>query len=127
MYFGRLDNFQKNLKRTQKLFILKNTNLDIYGDGNKNIILSNEFIKYNGYLNKDKLNDVINSYKFNILLSKYEGFPFSVSECLSNGIPSIISNFSPNAKWIINNNGYLIKNKKKQTQTGTKKWIIKNI
>ena len=112
VYFGRLDNFQKKLKKTQKLFISKKTNLDIYGHGNKNILFNNKFIKYNGYLDKEKLNDVINNYKFNVLLSKYEGFPFSVSESLSNGIPSIISNFSPNSKWIINNNGYLIKNKK---------------
>ncbi|MGL4183666.1 MAG: glycosyltransferase family 4 protein [Metamycoplasmataceae bacterium] len=114
IFLGRIENKQKNVLFIQKIFKKANLEIDFYGSGDKNIIQETDKIKYKGSIKQEDLPSVLNKYKFLVLLSKYEGFPFVLVEALSHGIPFITTDSFVAAKTLTNNNGYLVSNKEKE-------------
>lgn len=103
IFFGRIENSQKNINLLIKLNKKLGDVIDFYGSGDKKIIkkLGNN---YKGTISKDDIEKTIQKYKATILLSKYEGFPFSFVESLSNGVP-IITNLSfASSSYLLNDN-----------------------
>lgn len=111
IYFGRIDTKQKQIKKMIKFSEQLNLSIDFYGSGNTKVFKDNESL-YKGMLKNDDILDELQNYHFFILLSNYEGFPLSVVESLSAGVPIIINNFCPSSKFLVNGNGFLLKNKK---------------
>lgn len=109
IYFGRIENGQKNIDEliaiNEKLDLI-----DFYGKGDKKLI-AKLGQSYKGNLEHQDINKIVQKYKFCILLSKYEGYSYSLVESLSNGLPLILSNTYQSAKFLIDNekNGLLIK------------------
>lgn len=110
VFFGRIEDSQKNIFKLININKKINFSIDFYGFGAKKII--NELgTSYKGII-KNNLFETISKYKYAILLSKYEGFPFSFVQALSSGIPIISNNTFASARFLINNNknGYLLEN-----------------
>ena len=109
LYFGRINNDQKDVN----LLLEINQNLhliDFYGKGNQNLI-AKLGSAYKGFLsNNDDFKNLFIKYKFMILMSNYEGFPFSLTQSLCYGLPIIVLDTFPSAKYLVNNNqnGFLI-------------------
>ncbi|MGY6171931.1 glycosyltransferase [Candidatus Mycoplasma pogonae] len=105
LYSGRIDNFQKNIS-----FLIKAANffvapLTIYGFGKKiKRFKWHSNINYEGFYNKDQLLDILSKVKVFVMTSKFEGFPFALVEALSNGIPIVVLETYPSAKFLTNNN-----------------------
>lgn len=114
-YFGRLDQFQKNIKRIHKVSTKQNLKIDFYGPENLKLV---KLLKdrYKGPLNPKDVLPKMSSYKFVIALSKFEGFSFTIVESLSSSTPIIISDFCPSASWLVENKGFFVKNKKTEKQ-----------
>lgn len=110
VYWGRFDNRQKRIKYLVKWANQNKINVDLYGtrDGLK---YNTEYTKYINYLDEKDFNKITKKYKYSILLSKYEGFPFSIVESLSLGLPPIMTNCCPMAKEFTNNKGFLFSKK----------------
>ena len=111
IYFGRIEDTTKNVSTINE--INKRVNLiDFYGKGNQEIIkeLGNS---YKGYL-EPNINSfsLLKKYKYMILISNYEGFPFSLVESLAAGVPIIVKDSFLDARYLVNNNnnGFLLKN-----------------
>lgn len=108
IYFGRIENGQKNIDEliaiNEKLHLI-----DFYGKGDEKLI-SKLGESYKGNLKHQDINKIVQKYKFCILLSKYEGYSYSLVEALSNGLPLMLSNTYQSAKFLIDNekNGLLI-------------------
>lgn len=109
IFFGRIENSQKNIKHLIELNKLLDYKIDFYGTGSESLIakLGNS---YKGIIQQKDLFDTITKYKASILLSRYEGFPFSVVQSLSAGLPVITNNTYCSAKFLVNKqkNGLLI-------------------
>ena len=109
LYFGRIDNNQKNVDLL--LQINRDLNLiDFYGKGNQNLI-TKLGSAYKGFVNnKDDFRNLFIKYKFMILMSNYEGFPFSLTQSLCYGLPIIVLDTFPSAKYLVNDNqnGFLL-------------------
>ena len=109
LYFGRIDNEQKNID----LLIQLNNQLnliDFYGKGNQNLI-QKLGSSYKGFLDNDAdLTELFTKYKFMIVMSNYEGFPFSLTQSLCYGLPIIVRGTFASAKFLTNNNknGFLL-------------------
>lgn len=109
LYFGRIDNEQKNID----LLLAINNKIhliDFYGKGDSSLI-AKLGSSYKGFLdNNANLEKIFTKYKFLILMSNYEGFPFSVVESLCFGLPVIVKNTFVSAKYLTNNNqnGFLL-------------------
>ena len=109
IYFGRIDNFQKNIS----LLIEVNKKIhliDFYGKGDSNLI-KELGDSYKGYLaNNENLQTLFTKYKFMIIMSNYEGFPFSIVQSLCYGLPVIMRNTFTSAQYLTNNqqNGFLL-------------------
>lgn len=109
VYFGRIESRQKNIK----LLINLNRHLnliDFYGSGDQELI--NQLGKnYKGFISptEDKFK-ILNKYKYMILMSNYEGFPFSLAQSLACGLPIIIKNSFVSAASLVNKNqnGFLL-------------------
>ncbi|MBQ5543891.1 MAG: glycosyltransferase [Mycoplasmataceae bacterium] len=108
IYFGRIENGQKNIDEliaiNERLHLI-----DFYGKGDKKLI-AKLGQSYKGNLEHQDINKIVQKYKFCILLSKYEGYSYSLVESLSNGLPLILSNTYQSAKFLIDKekNGLLI-------------------
>lgn len=113
IFIGRLDQKQKNINKLIKLS--KKIDIDFYGHG-KSRIVNKLNDKYKGPADKKDVLNLISKYKFSILLSKYEGFPFSVIESLSTSTPIIISDFCPSSIWLSDKKGILIQKRTRQKQ-----------
>ncbi len=107
-YCGRIDNKQKRIKKLVHLANMNKINIDFYGEG-QTYLINGDYAHYKGLINKDKIIDILSNYKYLILISKYEGFSFSIVESLSLGVPIIISNFCPSSKYLSNQKGIIIK------------------
>ncbi|MGL5520178.1 MAG: glycosyltransferase family 4 protein [Metamycoplasmataceae bacterium] len=114
IFLGRIENRQKNVSFIQKIFKKANLEINFYGNDDKKIIQETNKIKYKGSIKQEDLPLILNKYKFLVLLSKYEGFPFVLVEALSHGIPFITTNCFVAAKTLTKNNGFLVKNKEKE-------------
>jgi ABC-type sugar transport system ATPase subunit len=86
VYLGRINNHQKNICYIQTKF--KNKDISYYG--NDNVSLIKDQSQYKGLYNSDNLFEILEPYKYGLMLSKYEGFPYVLIEMLSHGIPCII-------------------------------------
>ena len=104
IYFGRLG-FQKNIKG---LMTINNSinKIDFYGSTEPSKY-SKEVYKglqekkwYKGVLNQNNLYTTINKYKFSINYSFFEGFPFSIVESLSCGVPVIVKDSFTSANFL---------------------------
>ena len=104
IYFGRLG-FQKNIKG---LITINNSinKIDFYGSTEQSKY-SKEVYKvlqeknwYKGVLNQNNLYTTINKYKFSINYSFFEGFPFSIVESLSCGVPVIVKDSFTSANFL---------------------------
>ena len=104
IYFGRLG-FQKNIKG---LITINNSinKIDFYGS-----IEPTKYCKevykvlqeqkwYKGVLDQNNLYITINKYKFSINYSFFEGFPFSIVESLSCGVPVIVKDSFTSASFL---------------------------
>jgi len=102
---GRLSEF-KNFDYLLEVFKhLKDADivLDIYGAGDINKYeqqIKNAGIKINMMGHKHNLGDVICNYDMFIMPSKFEGFPLSVFEAMSSGVPLMLSDL-PSLKTIV--------------------------
>lgn len=103
IFFGRLENSQKNIKHLIELNKLLGNKIDFYGTGSKKII-DELGDSYKGMIKKEDLFNTISKYKASILLSKYEGFPFSIVQSLSSGLPVITNNTYRSSKFLVNQN-----------------------
>ncbi|MDK2819761.1 MAG: glycosyltransferase family 4 protein [Mycoplasmataceae bacterium] len=112
LYIGRIDNRQKNVNFIQKIIGDKNK-VDFYGGGKINLIKEDKNIKYKGIVKPGDISAVFQKYKWFVLLSKYEGFPFVLVESLSCGVPILISNSFASAKFLTQNFSFLVKSRKK--------------
>lgn len=75
------------------------------GDGDERVkLLKCENFKVYHSLNKLDLLKVYKQSKYLLSFSKYEGFPFVAVESISNGLPCILINGYPSAKFLIGNN-----------------------
>lgn len=75
------------------------------GDGDEMVkLLKCENFKVYHSLNKLDLLKVYKQSKYLLSFSKYEGFPFVAVESISNGLPCILINGYPSAKFLIGNN-----------------------
>ena len=106
IFLGRLSE-QKNISAL--IQINKQLNLidfygksnDAYGDKYKQELIKNNW--YKGSINDEQeLIDALKKYKYMILYSKYEGFPFSLVESLSQGVPLIVKNTFLSASYLCN-------------------------
>ena len=110
LYFGRIDNDPKNIdwlhEINQSLHLI-----DFYGKGDANLI-AKLGPSYKGFIsNSNDFQDLFIKYKFMILMSNYEGFPFSLTQSLCYGLPIIVLDTFPSAKYLVNDNqnGFLLK------------------
>lgn len=103
IYLGRIDDAQKNISKLIELNKKLNYVIDFYGDGKKDLIekMGNN---YKGFLKQNEILNKLQEYKFLILISKYEGFPFSAVQALSIGLPVILADNFSSAKFLIDNN-----------------------
>jgi len=97
VFIGRL-NSQKNLFALLEAFKGSSHKLDLYGDGDQKEELENsnnsENISFKGRISNDQVAEVLNSYKYYILPSFYEGMPKTLLEgmasgCLALGTPVV--------------------------------------
>ncbi|MBO6094508.1 glycosyltransferase [bacterium] len=110
IYFGRINNEQKNINLLNQInHYLKL--IDFYGNGNENLI-KELGESYKGYIDSgNKLKDLFAKYKYMILMSNYEGFPYSLVQSLCYGLPIIVLNTFLSANFLVNDNknGFLLK------------------
>jgi len=86
IYLGRINNHQKNINLIQTKF--KNKDISYYGNDQTHLI--KDQTQYKGTYTADNLSKILESYKYGLILSKYEGFPYVLIEMLSHGIPCLI-------------------------------------
>ncbi|MGL4950263.1 MAG: glycosyltransferase family 4 protein [Mycoplasma sp.] len=108
MYLGRMCNKQKNINELVKLFERNNLDLDLYGLGDKKIMNNTNHCHFRGKLDKDEVKSKLLEHKFLMLYSKFEGFPFSIVESLSLGVPIITTDSFCCAKLLASNKGFII-------------------
>ena len=112
IFLGRLSR-QKNIPVLMKLNESLNL-IDFYGspfgdrgEYYKNCLLKKGWYKGNISNNKDLI-ATLQKYKFMILDSKFEGFPFSLVEALSQGLPLIVKDTFLSASFLCNQKTGLI-------------------
>ena len=110
IYFGRINNEQKNINLLNQInHYLKL--IDFYGNGNENLI-KELGESYKGYIDSsNKLKDLFAKYKYMILMSNYEGFPYSLVQSLCYGLPIIVLDTFASATFFVNKNknGFLLR------------------
>ena len=135
---GRLEDQKGYDILLKSLFLLKEKKLnfvcDIYGNGSKKKEILN-IIKINNLLNQVKVKGVkknifslYKKYDLFVLSSKFEGFPNSLLEALSTGLPCISSDCDYGPSEIIKNNinGLLFKNSNHLDLYKKIKYLIEN-
>jgi glycosyltransferase involved in cell wall biosynthesis len=112
VYVGRIEQIQKNIKFLIKLSKYLNCNIHVYGIGPQHhLVESNPYkIIYHKGLSASDVKTIYQKYKYTILVSKFEGYAFVLSESLSNGVPIIVRDTFVSAKYIADNgnNGFLL-------------------
>lgn len=114
---ARICEDQKNFKAMVEVMRLlpADYSLDIYGDGTekevsdlKKLIQHDRRIRYQGSSNK--VEDIYKEYSLFLMTSHYEGFGQTLVEARSQGLPIVLFDTFPAAKWIVRDceNGYLI-------------------
>lgn len=108
VYFGRIDNIDKDINSIIKINFKIGHLIDFYGKayGEENYKFLEELKESHSYFgeiigNKEK-SRILSKYKFIILYSKTEGFGFSLVEALSLGIPLIVKDTFLSASFLCN-------------------------
>ena len=111
VYMGRLDE-NKGIKFLVDAWKnIKDYELHIYGDGEyKDYVIesskNNKNIKYYGFQRQEDIfKDLIKSYGLIIPSKCYEGFPMTIAESFSLGVPVLSSNIGNHASIVNNANG----------------------
>lgn len=113
IYIGRIEKQQKNMKYFAKVAKYLIYPVDIYGRGKYTKKISvKKNINYCGILKREKLFTTLSGYTATLLLSKYEGFPYTGIESLTAGTPLISSNTYGSAKLLTKEKGILVDIKK---------------
>ncbi len=103
-YIGKLENNQKNIDKLLEIDkMLKNElgiNIQFYGDG---AYLDKSKLNFKGSVKNEQIPKILKKTKLLVLYSNWEGFPLSIVEALSHGVPCVILNSFTNAKFLINN------------------------
>lgn len=109
VYVGRIENSQKNMKYFSKVAKYLKYPVDVYGRGKyTRQIAIKKNINYCGVLKREKLFSTISNYTATLLLSKYEGFPYTAIESLTAGTPLISSDTYCSAKLLTKEKGLLV-------------------
>lgn len=105
IYFGRINNHQKNIHFINVLNEEYKANIKEYGPIENNTPTTN----YMGKLSRSEIIETVSKAKFSILVSTTEGFSYSLVEAISLGTPIIVRDTYPSAKYLVSyNNGFLI-------------------
>lgn len=105
IYIGRINDYQKNISFINELNDLYQLDIDVYGPIETDIKISN----YKNKLDRSEVIQKLNEAKYMILVSKTEGFSYSLVEAISLCTPVIIRNTYPAARYLTSyNNGLLI-------------------
>ena len=105
IYIGRINDYQKNISFINELNDLYQLDIDVYGPIETDIKISN----YKNKLDRSEVIQKLNEAKYMILVSKTEGFSYSLVEAISLCTPIIIRNTYPAARYLTSyNNGLLI-------------------
>lgn len=135
---GRLSyqkNFQLLISIAREVFQDRNDWVwDIYGEGEDRSNLEQLIAEYHleGRVNLkgqvDNLYSVYNQYSFQVMTSRYEGFPMSLLEGAANNLPLISFDIPTGPSEIIVDglNGYLIKNENIEEMTNKIKLMMNN-
>lgn len=114
---GRLS-IQKNPKLFNDIALEFRDNPNIQfiwcGDGELKSELTSPNIKCTGWIERKELENYLASADIYLSTSLWEGLPLSVLEAMSIGLPIVLSNCVGN-KDLVDNNGFLYKNKKNAT------------
>lgn len=98
LFIGRSNSFQKNFNLlVDVMFKKQNINFGVVGE-KPNIDNIPNNCKIYGIMSNKNVKEVMKNYKYLIILSRYEGFPFVVVDSLSMGIPCIILDTFSSAK-----------------------------
>lgn len=110
-----LTRFQNDIKRIdlviKSMRLLPDFELNVYGSGADRqylIDLSSSYDNVNIHSATNNKIDVLDENGIYILSSEFEGFPVSVIEAMSRGLPIIIRNSFLSAPCFVHNNGVLI-------------------
>lgn len=113
IYVGRLDNTQKNIKLLVKIAKYLSCQVDVYGKGPAlKKIKNKKNIKYCGFAERSEIFNVYSRYISSIIVSNYEGEPFTAIESMCSSTPIIIRNTFLNASIMLSNNNGLLLDKK---------------
>ncbi|MGL4951571.1 MAG: glycosyltransferase [Mycoplasma sp.] len=108
LYLGRICNQQKNIKKLVKLFDNNKSKLDLYGSGNEKIMNNTSNCTFFGKVDSNSVKEILKKHKFLVIYSKFEGFPFTIVEALSHGLPIITTDCFSCAKLLAKDKGFLI-------------------
>lgn len=126
LFLGRIDERQKNIAKlieiNDQINLIEFMGPPSFEDGEyykdilekKNLYLGNSS-------NEELIKNIIDSHKFMILYSKYEGFPFSLVESLSYGVPIIVKNTFASASFLCNKKTGLLLERNSTIQDDIKK------
>ena len=118
IYIGRINDYQKNISFINELNDLYELDIDVYGPIETDIKISN----YKNKLDRSEVIQKLNEAKYMILVSKTEGFSYSLVEAISLCTPVIIRNTYPAARYLTSyNNGFLIP---KEYSSKEASWMI---
>lgn len=113
---GRI-NFQKNPGLFNKIALLNpNTHFVWIGDGPEKDQLSAKNIEITGWLPRNEVCKIVQSYKYFILCSRWEGLPVSLLEAMGAGKCCFVTNVSGNREVIDGNNGLIFDDAKDFTE-----------
>ncbi len=102
-YIGRIEDKQKNISFLIKSSKYADTEINIWGNGDKKLIKkiqSNTKTKYNGFIEQSKVDVVMENLKFIVVCSRFEGFCYSLVQAMSHGVIPIVLNTYPSAKFL---------------------------
>ncbi len=98
VYVGRIEKSQKNIKFLVNVAKHLKYPIDVYGGGLLSYIKNKENIKYCGIIDRADAIKTFSKYLASIIVSKFEGMPFSCIESLSSGTPIIVRDTFCSAK-----------------------------
>jgi glycosyltransferase involved in cell wall biosynthesis len=112
LFVGRLDNTQKNIKYLIKMSKYLEYDVHVFGDGRYlDLIKKNpNKIKYHGTFSACDKSKIYSNYKYVVCVSKFEGFPYVLTESLYYGTPILVRDTFDSAAFLTNDdrNGLLI-------------------
>lgn len=128
-FFGRIDNFSKNIKLLNKLSKKFELKIDVFGDGPDLAMLNSRFINQKKYLSHKEIYN-LEIYKVALFPSFFEGACMAMHEIIQIGVLPLVSNFSSEINFIKNNprlSFLVIKNKNDLLEWKNKISIISNL